>query len=221
MPVIADIDRAATAATETLIKYHVSFAPVIPLPILKAMPNVLVLSFAEMASRIGMDRQNVISTFGVDNRDVVTTVTGVGGKLRYFVAYNQRLPFYMLQRSLARELGHIVLQHDGSRPEDVRQEEALFFARHFLCPRPLIKALRDTIKPLTIETVGNVTGCYERCLLGIRRTPGAHVPAELNRAVKAQFADYISNFLDCQTILTNNDITDVADFGTFMDNYQE
>lgn len=221
MPVIADIDRAATAATETLIKYHVSFAPVIPLPILKAMPNVLVLSFAEMASRIGTDRQSVVSTLGADNRDVVTTVTSAGGKLRYFVAYNQRLPFYMLQRALARELGHIVLKHDGSRPEDVRQEEALFFARHFLCPRPLVKALQDTIQPLTIETVGNVTGCYERCLLGIRRTPGAHVPAELNRIVKAQFADYISNFHDCQTLLTNNDITDIADFGTFMDNYEE
>lgn len=221
MQVIADIDKAATAAAETLLKYHVSFAPVIPLPILKSLPNVLVLSFAEMASRIGTDRKNIITTLGADNRDVVTTVTGINGKLRYFVAYNQRLPFYMLQRALARELGHIVLQHDGTKPEEVRQEEALYFARHFLCPRPLIKALQDNIKPLTIETVGNVTGCYERCLLGIRRTPGAHIPAELNRKVKEQFADYISNFLDCQTILTTNDITDPADFGTYMDYYEE
>lgn len=221
MQVIADIDKAATAAAETLLKYHVSFAPVIPLPILKSLPNVLVLSFAEMASRIGTDRKNIITTLGADNRDVVTTVTGINGKLRYFVAYNQRLPFYMLQRALARELGHIVLQHDGTKPEEVRQEEALYFARHFLCPRPLIKALQDNINPLTIETVGNVTGCYERCLLGIRRTPGAHTPAELNRKLKEQFSDYINNFLDCQTILTNNDITDIADFGTYMDNYTE
>lgn len=221
MQVIADIDRASTAAAETLIKYHVSFAPVIPLPILKSLPNVLVLSFAEMASRIGTERKNIITTLGADNRDVVTTVTGINGKLRYFVAYNQRLPFYMLQRALARELGHIVLQHDGTKPEEVRHEEALYFARHFLCPRPLIKALQDNIKPLTIETVGNVTGCYERCLLGIRRTPGAHTPAQLNRKLKEQFSDYINNFLDCQTILTNNDITDIADFGTYMDNYTE
>lgn len=221
MQVIADIDRAATAAAETLLKYHVSFAPVIPLPILKSLPNVLVLSFAEMASRIGIDRKNIITTLGSDNRDVVTTVTGINGKLRYFVAYNQRLPFYMLQRALARELGHIIMEHDGTKPEEVRQEEALYFARHFLCPRPLIKALQDNINPLTIETVGNVTGCYERCLLGIRRTPGAHTPAELNRKLKEQFSDYINNFLDCQTILTNNDITDIADFGTYMDNYTE
>ena len=221
MTMIADVETAALKATETLIKYNVSFAPIIPMPILKSIPNVLVLSFAEMASRIGKDRQSVLLSFGSDNRDVVTTVCNVNGKLRYFVAYNQRLPFYMLQRAMARELGHIILQHDGSRPEDVRQTEALYFARHFLCPRPLVKALQDNIRPLTIETVGNVTGCYERCLLGIRKTPGAHVPAELNRKVKVQFSDYISNFLDCEAILTVEDITDVASFGTFMDYYEE
>lgn len=216
-----DIDSAAIKATETLIKYHVTTAPVIPLPILKSMPNVLVLSFAEMANRIGIDRQNVISSFSADNRDVVTSVQTTNGKLRYFVAYNQRLPFYMLQRALARELGHIVLKHDGSRPVEVRQEEALYFARHFLCPRPLIKALQDNISPLTIETVGNITGCYERCILGISHTPGAHVPAELNRLVRDNFSAYISNFIDCESILTANDITQVADFGTFMDYYEE
>lgn len=221
MTMKADVETAALKATETLIKYHVSVAPVIPLPILKAMPNVLVLSFAEMASRIGTDRQTVLMSFGSDNRDVVTTVSNKDGKLRYFVAYNQRLPFYMLQRALARELGHIVLQHDGSRPEEVRQEEALFFARYLICPRPLIKALQDSVRPLTVETVGNVTGCYERCLLGLRRTPGAHVPAELNRIVRDQFSDYIANFIDCQEILTANDITDEAKFGTYMENYEE
>ena len=55
-----DYDAAAIRATETLIKYRVSFAPIIPLPILKSMPNVLVVSFAEFASSIGIDRKNVI-----------------------------------------------------------------------------------------------------------------------------------------------------------------
>lgn len=214
-------DAAATKAAEVLIKHHITSTPVAPLPILKSIPGVLVLSFAEVASSIGMDRKHVISAFATDNRDVVTTVIKKDSKLLYLVAYNQRLPFYMLQRALARELGHIMLGHDGSRPEDVRNEEALVFARHLLCPRPLVKMLQDNIQPLTIETVGNITGCYERCLLGIRNTPGTHVPAELNRIVKDQFADYISNFLDCQQILTNNDITGEANFGTYMDNYEE
>ena len=217
----ADIETAALKATETLIKYHVSFAPVTPLPILKTMPNVLLLSFAEFAAKIGMERDHVLASFASENRDVVTSVVSRNGKLRYFIAYNQRLPFYMLQRALARELGHIILHHDGSRPEEVRQQEALYFARHFLCPRPLISALREIVNPLTVETVGNVTGCYERCLLGMRGTPGAHVPAELNRLVRDQFADYIANFADCKSILTAEDITGEADFGTYMDFYAE
>ena len=216
-----DYDAAATKACETLIKHNICCAPVDPLPILKSMHGVLVLTFAEMANAIGLDRHDVITSFASDNRDVVTSVNLINGKLRYFVAYNQRLPFYMLQRALARELGHIILQHDGTRPEDVRMEEAFCFARHLLCPRPLIKALQAAINPLTIEMLGNVTGCYERCLAGMRRTPGAHVPAELNRLVKDQFEDYISNFIDCHEILTANDITGIADFGTFMENYEE
>ena len=216
-----DINAAAIKAMETLVKHRVCCAPIDPLPILKSMPGVLVLTFAEMALHMGIDRQNVLTAFRTDNRDVVTSVSSVGGKLRYFVAYNQRLPFYMLQRAMARELGHIVLRHDGSKPEDVRATEALYFARHLLCPRPLIKALQDAIQPLTIETVGNVTGCYERCLLGIKKTPGASVPPELNRLVREQMADYIDNFLTCRGILTDNDISGVADFGTFMDGYQE
>lgn len=216
-----DYDAAATKATETLIKHRICCAPVDPLPILKTTPGVLALTFAEVAISVGADRQRVLTTFSADARDVVTTVCSQGGRLVYIVAYNQRLPFYMLQRGLARELGHIVLHHDGSRPESIRAEEALVFARHLICPRPLIKMLQENLTPLTMETFGNVTGCYERCLLGIKRTPGAHVPPELNRLVREQFAEYVQNFLDCHAILTNGDVTGPADFGTFMDNYAE
>lgn len=215
-----DYDAAAIKAAETLIKHRVCFAPVAPLPILKSMPGVLVLTFAEVALRINSDRDRVLSTLASDNRDVVTTVCNRNGRLLYVVAYNQRLPMYMLQRALARELGHIVLQHDGSRPEAVRAEEALCFARHLICPRPLIKALQERIDPLTMETFGNVTGCYERCLLGIRNTPGTNVPPELNRIIREQFADYVTNFVDCLSLLAD-DPTGAADFGTFMDGYTE
>lgn len=216
-----DFDTAAVKAAETLVKHNISFAPVAPMPILKATPGVIVLTFAEMALKMGVDRRNVLSAFASDSRDVVTSVCNINSKLRYVVAYNHRLPFYMLQRALARELGHIILHHDGSRPEEVRTAEALCFARHLICPRPLVKMLQEAIDPLTMETVGNVTGCYERCLLGIRNTPGTHVPAELNRKIRNQFAEYVANFVDCHAILSNGDITDVANFGTYMEGYQE
>lgn len=214
-------DRAATAAAETLIKHNITAAPIMPLPILKSIPGVLVVSFAEIASRMGVDRANVLDTFNAENRDVITSVRNINGRLCYVVAYNQRLPFYMLQRSIARELGHIVLGHDGSRPEDVREAEALCFARHLICPRPLIKSLQAAGVIITIETLGNITGCYERCLIGLRKTPGAHVPAEVNMQVKWLFMDYVENYVNFKPAMIDEEDTSPVDFGTFMDNYEE
>ena len=123
-----DFQKAATKALETLIKYGIKTAPVDPLPILKQIPGVLVMSFSEMSDCVGMDRNNLISTFGLTNMDATTTVRNDNGKKTYIVAYNMRLSFQMLQRALARELGHIVLGHDGSRTDEVRTAEARCFA---------------------------------------------------------------------------------------------
>ena len=216
-----NLERAATAAAETLIKYNVTSAPVAPLRILKSIPGVIVLSFAEMASGIGIERKELIDQYGNMNRDAFTFAKDVNGKLRYFVGYNLLLPDYLLQRAIARELGHIVLGHDGSRPEEVRTEEAMFFARHLLCPRPLIKAIQEANIPITIETLGLITGCYERCLVGMQKSHGVYVAPELNKQVRNLFSAYIQNFVDCQTILTAKDDSMLVNFGSYMDNYQE
>ena len=216
-----DYDRSATLATEMLIKHNICTAPVDPLPVYKRTPGVLVLSFTEMSNRIGVDRDNLLTSFETENHDAVTSLHVDDGQLRYLVTYNQRLPFYLLQRALARELGHIVLGHDGSRPEDVRMAEAYCFAHHFLCPRPLISAIQHSGLPFTVEVLGAMTGCYERCLQGMRKTPPVHVPADLNRKVKEQFSDYISNFLDYEKYLSKSDESMIANFGTFMDGYEE
>lgn len=214
-----DYTRAATAAMETLVKHGISTAPVIPLPIFKHSPGVLVLSFAEMSGMASVDRNSLVALFGA-NQDAATFHLP-DGKLRYVVAYNQRLPLYMIQRSLARELGHIVLGHDGSRPEDVRAAEAYCFAHHLLCPRPLIHAIQQAGIPLTVEVLGSVTGCYERCLAGIRREPGVRVDPQLNRAVRNQFAEYLDNFLAFQKYLSRDDSSVLADFGQYMAGYEE
>lgn len=214
-------ELAATKAIETLISNNICTAPVIPLPIFKRTPGVLVLSFTELSDKLGVDRNNLITICGEDNQDAVTSIHIDNGKLRYLVTYNQRLPLYLIQRALARELGHIVLGHDGSRPEEVRYEEAICFAHHLLCPRPLIHAIQEHGIQITSELLGNVTGCYERCLIGMRQTPGVHVEPELNRKVKEQFKDYIDNFLNFRSILVRDDYSAVADFGSFMEGYAE
>ncbi|MBP5727330.1 MAG: hypothetical protein J6Y48_09695 [Clostridia bacterium] len=216
-----DFDRAATAAAEILIKYGIGTAPVDPIPIFKKAHGFNVVTFTEMSRMIGIARQDLVSTFEAENHDAVSSVYVKDGQPHYLVAYNMRLPQYIVHRALAREMGHIILGHDGSRPEDVRNAEALCFAHHLLCPRALIHAIRESGTRITVEVLGNTTGCYERCLIGMRRTPATHVAPELNRKVRDQFADYISEFLDFQSYLSQGDDSMIANFGSYMDGYEE
>ena len=164
-----NLERAATAAAKILIQHRVTSAPVAPLRILKSQPGVIVLSFTELASGLGVERNELLSQYGDMNRDAYTLAKEVGGQVRYFVAYNMLLPDYLLQRAIARELGHIVLGHDGSRPEDVRQEEAKCFAHHLMCPRPLIHAISASNLRVTEDLVRNIAGCPDHCMSCIRR----------------------------------------------------
>ena len=216
-----DFDRAATAAAEVLIKYGICTAPVDPIPIFKKADGFNVVTFTEMSRMIGVDRSDVLSAFSAENHDAVSSAYLKDGHPHYLVAYNMRLPAYLIQRALAREMGHLVLGHDGSRPEDVRNAEALCFAHHLLCPRALIHAIQESGAKITVEVLGNTTGCYERCLVGMRHQPATHVPAELNRKIHAQFADYFSEFLFFQSFLARDDDSMIANFGTFMDGYEE
>ena len=216
-----DFDRAATAAAEILIKYGISTAPVDPIPIFKKADGFNVVTFTEMSRLIGVDRADLLSAFDAENHDAVSSAYLKDGHPHYLVAYNMRLPAYLVQRALAREMGHLVLGHDGSRPEDVRNAEAICFAHHLLCPRALIHAIQESGTKITVEVLGNTTGCYERCLVGMRHQPATHVPADLNRKIHEQFADYIAEFLDFQSFLSQEDDSMIANFGTFMDGYEE
>ena len=216
-----DYQKAATKAMETLIKYGIKTAPVDPLPILKRIPGVLVMSFSEMSDCVGMDRNKLISTFGLTNMDATTTVRNDNGKKTYIVAYNMRLSFQMLQRALARELGHIVLGHDGTKTDEVRTAEARCFAQHLLCPRPLVKAIQETGIAFTVDLLGNMTGCNEHCLSCMRQLPGVLVPAELNSKVREQFKDYIDEFIRYQLLFSSTDTSRFAIFGSYMDFYEE
>lgn len=216
-----DYQRAATMAAETLIQYGINSAPVSALPILKKLPGVLVVTYEKLSSDLGQDRRCVITAFGDHNQDAFTSVSVVDGSPRYLVTYNALLPSTISQRALARELGHIILGHDGSRPEDVRIEEAKCFANHLLCPRPMLHAIQSSGHRLTVEMLGNLTGCYDYCLSCMRRLPAVHVSPELNRAVRDQFMPYIMNYFEFQRYAAHKDNSALADLGSFMDGYEE
>ena len=216
-----DYQKAAMKATETLIRYGINSAPISPLPILKKTPGVLVFSYQAISNNIDQDRRCVISMFGDGNQDAFTTVNMKDGKPQYIVTYNQQLSQIFVQRSLARELGHIILGHDGTLPEDVRNEEAKAFANHLLCPRPMIHAFQAAGLRITTEMIGNLTGCFDYCLSCMRRIPAVSVPVELNRLVRDQFMDYIVNFIEYYRNATLTDGSALADFGSYMDGYEE
>lgn len=100
-----------------------------PLQILKKLTNVAATSFADASARYGISREQLLSMFDSGNQDAITIFRSGS----YLVIYNQELPCKTIRHAVARELGHIVMEHDGSRPEDVRMEEAECFARAFLC----------------------------------------------------------------------------------------
>lgn len=216
-----DYETAALKAVQILTVRRISATPIDPVPIIKSLPNVLMVTYADMARTTGVDRAHVVQLFGDRNQDAVTSVIRDGDALRYIVTYNQRLPYYLLQRALARELGHIVLGHDGTLPVQVRNEEALVFARYLMCPRPLIRALQESGIKLTVEVLGNITGCYEHCLEGIRTTPGIRIPGIANVIMRGQFADFVDDFVRYQAAVQDEDHSPLADFGTYMDGYTE
>lgn len=215
-----DFHHAATRAVEMLIKYRVSAVPVSPIHLLQSM-GVFVATFTEMVDRSGLDRKNQAIYFGAESQDAVSFAIDSEGPNAYMVAYNQNLPADIVHRALCREIGRIVLPHDPALPSDVRTEEILCFARHLLCPRPLIRALQVAGIRATVKMIGNITGCYGRCIASMRETPGASVPPELNRLCRAQFSEYVTHLVSRQAIMANEDDSDVADFGSYMDGYEE
>ena len=91
-----------------------------PLIILRRFPNVMVISFESSDMPVHQDSFTCVD------------------KNKYIVFYNSSLSHVRLRSALARELGHVVLQHDGKDPEDIWDEEATCFAYHFLCPPPSV-----------------------------------------------------------------------------------
>ena len=123
-----DYERA-TSKADQIIKQYGSLCP---LTILKKTPGVLVSSYSDTSEETGIDRQSLLTMFGEHNQDAFTTAYVEGCKAKYLVMYNKQLTCQETRFALSRELGHIVLEHDGTKPEEVRNEEAICFAKRLL-----------------------------------------------------------------------------------------
>ena len=215
-----DYDRAATKALEVLINNNIHKAPVDPFPVLKNYPGVIMTSFEEMSDAVNIKRTDLIYSCK-NSPDAVTAVHVDGEKLHYIIAYNRHLPMGILQKAFARELGHVVLGHDGSLPDDVRTAEAKCFANHLLCPRPLIHSIQATGIKITKHVLSSITDFYDDCICCMQKLPETHTPKELNCQVRDLFMNYILKYFEYRQIVMHRDETSVVDFGSYMDGYDE
>lgn len=217
-----DFDLAAVKAMEILIKYNVTETPIVPLPILLQYQGVRVISFAKMANEASIERDELVPLF-VANQDAATFNLSEGiDDVRYVVVYNTRMPYEIIWRALARELGHIVLGHDGvTRPYEVRRAEAMCFAHHLLSPRPILRVLQESGLPITMNMLSDTTGCIDECVYDMQSIPGTNVPKEMNRQVRSQFERRIKEYVRFYRANHQIDRSQIIDFGTFMDGYEE
>lgn len=211
-----DFNKAATKAAEMLVKFNVRTSPISPLPILEQMTNVVALSFYDVGEISG--HHDLSPVFG-RNLDAITSMHTEADRTVYVVAYNSLLPFAVIQRALARELGHIVLNHDGINPDNTAEAEC--FAHHLLCPRPLIHAIQATGIRFTADILAKLTGVFDQSLVELRHSPATEVPDGLNRFVRNQFLPFVLNCFDFFRTTLAKDGSALADFGSFMDGYSE
>ena len=212
-------ERAANMALKTLIDNDIHKAPISPFHVLKNQPGVMMISFEEMSDTLNKNRRDVITSCK-SSPDAVTAVNVDGDDISYIIAYNQYLSVNILQKAFARELGHVVLGHDGTLPDDVRTAEARCFSQHFLFPRPLIHLLTASGLKLTTHVLGSITACNEECVVCMRKLPVIHTDPELNRKVRDQFLKYTMNYLEYKRLIPN-DMTAVVDLGQYMKGYEE
>lgn len=131
-----DYTKAAEKAVDTVSRFGINPEHPDPALVLRQMRNVVLIPYASDGELLG------------DNQDAFTLVNRENGELQYIIIYNQALEPVPLRLALSRELGHIILEHDGNNPESVWMEEAICFAYHFLCPLPLLHEIRARGVPI-------------------------------------------------------------------------
>lgn len=218
-----DLDAAAIRAMEILRDHRITETPINPMPFLLEYENVRVMPFTKMAQAAGMERKDLVPLFGGNQDAALFHMTMLGMEnIEYVLVYNMRLPIEIIYRGIARELGHIALRHDGmTRHPKARIAEAMCFAHHLLCPRPIISMVQKSGMPLTMDALTEIAGCSDVCVYDMQSIPGTHVPADLNREIRDLLAPHINEYISFHLSSPMKDRSNIIDVGSFMDYYEE
>lgn len=218
-----DLDTAAIKAMEILRDHRITETPINPLDFLTEYDNVRIMPFTRMAQIAGMERSDLVPMFG-SNQDAALFHMAMPGMdtVDYVIVYNMRLPIEIIYRGIARELGHIALGHDGlTRHPEARMKEALTFAHHLLCPRPIIRLIQESGMPMTMDVLTETMGCSDVCVSDMQTIQGVHVPKELNREIRDLFAPRLLEYIRFHQSSPMTDKSPVLVLGSYMDFYEE
>lgn len=218
-----DLDAAAIKAMEILRDHRITETPVNPMDFLTEYTNVRIMPFTRMAQIAGIRRKDLVPMFGSNQDAALFHMTMPGMEaVEYVIVYNMRLPIEIIYRGIARELGHIALGHDGkTRHPDARMAEAMTFAHHLMCPRPILRVIQESGMPITMDVLTETMGCSDVCVSDMQSIPGVHVPKELNREVRELFAPRILEYISFHIASPMQDKSPILDLGTYMDFYEE
>lgn len=173
-----DYKRAAVAASDTLARFGSGTSVADLLRILQRFPNVAVFPFA--LSPVSDADTWEASTFFRDQK--------------YIVMYNGTLPDHLLRRTLARELGHVVLEHDGTGPEDVWMEECSCFAYHLLSGCTAFRVVTIFYRP------------HRQTVSGSFKSMQTFDSIDALKQAVAEEQTRISRFIGKETVFTPSDV---------------
>ena len=181
-----NLARAARMAYRALLARSAGTLPVDPLDFLQACRNTRVLTLQAAAEALGVPAEDLAGLFAAGVA-AVTLQQRDAERAAYIVVYRPEGNPARLRFTLAHELGHRILGHEGSDP--AAEAEADCFASHLLCPEPALQQLLarfgGRIAPEQIAAA-----CYVSygCALTVLRRERPDLPADLLTAVGRLFA---------------------------------
>lgn len=179
---LPDWRRVERMAWRVLLARKITTLPVEPLSILKACRDTRVMTAREAAEELGLPQEQLERL--LDGADALTMRRQHQGRPHYVVIYRNDGHPARLRFTLAHELGHRLLGHNGG--DAAEEREADHFASHLLCPEPVVAHLRACCASLPLQSLA--VGCYvsASCAKTVSRRPAAVEDSPLYHAVDAQ-----------------------------------
>ena len=182
-----DYHRAARLAYRTLLKLGIDKLPVDILGICKRCKNTKVMTFRDAEKEFDLPDGYFICNG--PSESAFTNHRQIGEVTHNIILYNDDRMDNSVQRlrfTLAHELGHILLKHEGNSV--MFEMEANCFAQHLLCPAPVVEALdfKDDSKIFMFTSTFGVSRTVAKIVLGNKR-PMQDVDPDMRQGIRELF----------------------------------